>query len=374
MFTESFDVKKWDILRGLDERISDDYADEWQDRQDTSQKQKEYHDREQTKDKGKKSSRIDTLGNDISSETGEYWSFFNNFPNGFHEAMSWLSFGQKITELKEANRWVPEKKIKWFDKIFEDGKNVEVREEAGNITFTFFDEWKNNQTTITLTNFQNFEKKWIDWEVLATPSISMIWDMENLPDPIKKVANKIDWTLNLSEDNAEIFKEVFDSLHQNIMRPKIEEFHGYVKYVTDKTEDLFLDISTGNPNEVDNHDSPRWNNFVDLLIKDYNYDNFTTEDYYDLISRKIALSLCLLLRNSSKVEIKNSIKKTLWYDEEDSWVKQKDTLNKDEKLVEYIPVDEFFVANGDALINLAIDYYKNNQSERSEEIINFLTL
>ena len=231
MFTESFDAKKWDILRGLDEKILDDYADRWQDRQDTLQQQREHHDRQPEKDADKKSSKIDTLGNDISSKTGEYWNFFNNFPNGFHETMSWLSFGQKMTELKEANRWVPEKKIKWFDKTFEDGKSVEVREEAGDITFNFFDKWKNNSTTITLKNFQNIGKKWQNWETLATPSISIIWDLENLPDPIKKVANKIDWTINLTEDNAEVFKEVFDSLHQNIMRPKIEEFHGYVNYV-----------------------------------------------------------------------------------------------------------------------------------------------
>jgi hypothetical protein len=52
------------------------------------------------------------LRNDISSKTGEYWSFLNNFPNDFHESMSWLSMGQQMRELREANRWVPEKKNK----------------------------------------------------------------------------------------------------------------------------------------------------------------------------------------------------------------------------------------------------------------------
>lgn len=379
MFTESFDVKKWDILRGLDEKILDDYADRWQDRQDTPQQQREHHDRQPEKDADKKSSKIDTLGNDISSKTGEYWNFFNNFPNGFHETMSWLSFGQKMTELKEANRWVPEKKIKWFDKTFEDGKSVEVREEAGDITFNFFDKWKNNSTTITLKNFQNIGKKWQNWETLATPSISIIWDLENLPDPIKKVANKIDWTINLTEDNAEVFKEVFDSLHENIMRPQIEEFHGYVDNIKKKTEDLLCKIELTNIDKIENIeniDITRWNHCIDSLVKDI------INDRNDLIAHQIAVALiawhiCITMdhpgiTNTTPI-LQNRMKEILWYSDSD-WVEQKGTLNKDEDSIEFIPVDEFFVANGNALINLAIDYCKNNQTERSEEIINFLTL
>ena len=382
MFTESFDIKKWDILRGLDEKISNDNADvsqsDRQDTPDTPQQQREDIDRQPTKDESKKTAKTDALGNNISSETGEYWSFFNNFPNSFHESMSWLSFGQQMTELREANRWVPEKKIKWFDKTFEDGKRVEVREEAGDITFNFFDE-KNNSTTITLKNFQNIWKKWENWETLAVPSISIVWDPENLPDPINKVANKINGTIELSENNAEVFKEVFDSLHQNIMRPKIEEFHGYVDDAKKKTEDLLCKIEINNIDKIENIeniDATWWNHCIDSLVKDI------IEDHNDLIAHQIAVALiawhiCITAEHSDIVNtapiLQDRMKNILWYGD-DNRVEQKDASNKDENSIEFIPVDEFFVANGDALINLAIDYYRNNQSERSEEIINFLTL
>jgi hypothetical protein len=77
----------------LDGKISDDYADESsqeQDRYDAPQQEREDvdSDRQPTKDFDKRSLKIDTLRNDISSKTGEYWSFFNNFPNDFHESMS----------------------------------------------------------------------------------------------------------------------------------------------------------------------------------------------------------------------------------------------------------------------------------------------
>jgi hypothetical protein len=77
----------------LDGKISDDYADESsqeQDRYDAPQQEREDvdSDRQPTKDFDKRSLKIDTLRNDISSKTGEYWSFLNNFPNDFHESMS----------------------------------------------------------------------------------------------------------------------------------------------------------------------------------------------------------------------------------------------------------------------------------------------
>jgi hypothetical protein len=105
-------------------------------------------------------------------------------------------------------------------------------------------------------------------------------------------------------------------------------------------------------------------------------------DRNDLIAHQIAVALiawhiCITMEhpgitNTTPI-LQNRMKEILWYSDSD-WVEQKGTLNKDEDSIEFIPVDEFFVANGDALINLAIDYCKNNQSERSEEIINFLTL
>jgi hypothetical protein len=105
-------------------------------------------------------------------------------------------------------------------------------------------------------------------------------------------------------------------------------------------------------------------------------------DRNDLIAHQIAVALiawhiCVTTEhpgtiNTSQI-LQSRMNKILWYSD-DYWVEQKDTLNKDENSIEFIPVDEFFVANGDILISLAIDYYKNNQSEKSDEIVAFLTL
>ena len=92
-----------------------------------------------------------------------------------------------------------------------------------------------------------------------------------MPDSIQKHTNNINWNIDFSKDNAKIFKEIFDSIDQNIMRPKIEEFHGYVDNVKKNTEDLFFKISTENIDEIDVLNSLRWNNFIDSLIKDYNH-------------------------------------------------------------------------------------------------------
>ena len=128
MFSEYFDIKKWDILRGLDEKITDEFSDEKQSDKNSEVLQPSKEDNKITK----------ILETHINSRTGEYWSFFNNFPNAFHVDTSGRSIWKDIYEVWESEIWwITEKKIKWFDKTFGDGKSVEVREDNWDILFSF---------------------------------------------------------------------------------------------------------------------------------------------------------------------------------------------------------------------------------------------
>lgn len=374
MFSESFDIKKGDILRSLD---GDDSMDTM-DGIDTKES-----DKKASKDRLPKSKE---LKNYIKNKTDWYTSFFRTFPNGFHEDVSKRSIWRDFHESMASAIWdIPEKKIKWFDKTFPDGKKVEVREENWEINMKFLN--NNESTTITLTNFMNIWNIWDNadnTDNAVNPIISIVWNKENLPDSIRNSVNKIDWTITLSDGNTEIFKEIFDSLDQNIIKSKMEEYHGYANNIKQKAENLFLEISAKNTERVEDNTSLRWDSFIDCLLQDSityyntftkeNFNNLTTDDYCALIASKLALWFAVLLRNSSKSEIKRNVENTLWYND-DGWVEQKNTTNKSEESIEFIPVDEFFVENRDVLVKLAIDACQSDETLRDKEnIINFLTL
>lgn len=374
MFSESFDIKKGDILRSLD---GDDSMDTM-DGIDTKES-----DKKASKDRLPKSKELKSY---IKNKTDWYTSFFRTFPNGFHEDVSKRSIWRDFHESMASAIWdIPEKKIKWFDKTFPDGKKVEVREENWEINMKFLN--NNESTTITLTNFMNIWNIWDNadnTDNAVNPIISIVWNKENLPDSIRNSVNKIDWSITLSDGNTEIFKEIFDLLDQNIIKSKMEEYHGYANNIKQKAENLFLEISAKNTERVEDNTSLWWDSFIDCLLQDSityyntftkeNFNNLTTEDYCALIASKLALWFAVLLRNSSKSEVKRNVENTLWYND-DGWVEQKNTTNKSEESIEFIPVDEFFVENRDVLVKLAIDACQSDETLRDKEnIINFLTL
>lgn len=373
MFSESFDIKKSDIHRSLD----------WDDSMDTMDGiETKESDKKVGKDRLPKSKE---LKNYIKNKTDWYNRFFRTFPNWFHEDVSKWSIWKGLHESMASAIWdIPEEKIKWFDKTFSDREKVEVREKNWEINMKFLN--NSESTTITLTNFMNIWKAWEDadnTDNMLNPTISIMWNKENLPDSIRNAVDKVNWTITLSDWNTEIFQEIFDSLDQNIIKSKMEEYHGYANNIKQKAEDLFLEISAKNTEIVEDKSS-RWSRFSDCLLQDSikyyntftkeNFNNLTTEDYCTLIAYKLALWFAVLLRNSSKSEIKRNVENTLWYND-DGWAEQKNTINKSEDSIEFIPVDEFFVENRDILVRLAIDTCQSDETlTNKENIINFLTL
>lgn len=295
------------------------------------------------------------------------------------------------------NGEVIEKKVRWFEKEFKgdnEGKSVSVREsENWDIVFTFLNSvnWVNQSTIITLSNMM---KKVVDggdqsdWnsEISSSlspttniPTIKIDWNTENLPKFLNDVLTNsqwesiINWEIKLSNDNADNFMKIFETLHNNIIKPKIEEINGYVDNVRKEIEnslnkwkhaDNWYDISEANdfsrPKDLDV--------FIDSLLVKIN------ESWgFQLDANKVLLSLCVLLRSSNRENIYKEINRRLWYEAENSeWVNKKSETLLSENAVEFLPFSweefDFFILNRDVLIDFAKEEAPKLRDEKIRDI------
>jgi len=324
----------------------------------------------------------------IKRKTNEYWSFFRNYPNDFHEEID-RSFGGMIKETVEAVWWIPEKKINWFDKSFEDWKNVKVIEENGTIAFRFSGEW-NGDTIITLSNLKNIwdyleqlnNKNNNDWNnidnwnsgsvLVSAPKITVTnWNIENLPDFMKNL-QFLQWgDIELSSNNTKPFMEIFETLNDRILKPKLLEFHGYVDNVRKCMEESldkakhaenWCDISVENnyswPEDLDV--------FIDSLLVKIN------ESWgFQLNANKVLLSLCILQRSISTESMYREINRRLWY-KADEWINKKGETLWSENAVEFLQFSgeefDFFIMNSDVLIDLARDQAIRQNAEKIGDV------
>ena len=94
------------------------------------------------KDESEQTKQIELLKSEISSKASGYKSFFDSYPNSFHENISWLSVRQWLYESFASEIWgITEKKIKWFNRELWDGKRAEVREKWWQIYLKITQEW-----------------------------------------------------------------------------------------------------------------------------------------------------------------------------------------------------------------------------------------
>lgn len=287
----------------------------------------------------------------INEDINRFRNFFNDFPNNFHEE---TNFAQGENMLRaDSNNWAPEQKIKWFEKTFGNGKSVKVKENDGTITFEFFDENNPNPTPtkITLSNFNNLLDE--SWNVIWKPRITKQWSWNNLPDSIIWAFAEFPWSMSmeLSKDNAENFINIFNVLKDNIIQPKIQEFHGYAQRMNELLSESsyyeeILDSKLFGPEETE----------LDTFIKTL-LENSKWIENDDLIARKVLLSICILLRNSSNNL--TTIKQALWFTQESAVWKEK-TLQWGEDLIEFLQITikndiGKFIACKEELIQLAIE-------------------
>lgn len=322
---------------------------------------------------GQQTEKINSLKSEVSSKMTQYRWFFDSYPNAFHEDMSqwsvWRSFYESMVS---AFSDVSEKKIKWFDRNLWDGNFVEVRENWWQIYLKIkhkWEDWNDRELSISLNNFDLINN---DKEDGIQPTISISWD-ESLLDYLldnnwntdaskwKNVegtwvfVNKV-LTMNADTD---LFKKVFDSVHEKIIFREIQDFHGYVQHANDKTLEVKTDflLKKGYENEDVNLEGEDYKEYLDFFI-DSLVTNIEASDIepQDLIVYQTLLSLCILLRNSSN-NIQD-IKKTLWFEEEDNVWKEK-TVQWWEDLIEFLPINEtdleHFIACRDLLKNMCME-------------------
>ena len=374
MFSESFDNVQNDKLKELEEHIWDD-IDEKKEEKDRQEENTEDQSLFQEDSNENQATNIQNLENYINSKTGEYNWFFDSFPNDRHEDASQLSWWEKV-QLFMASEigWITEKKIKWFDRNIWDGKMAEVVESNWDVSIKITQELKDGnhkELSISLNNLNNTNNNqqwnngtWNSSEIIQ-PIINISWDKSLLDDLLIWNTwndNIVPWeminqTITMQE-NPELFKTVFDCVNSQIINPEKEEFYGYVdhaKKIIDSEQFPEFLLQQDNWDNLE-RDS---NYFVQYLLDTIEKSDVSEQD---LIACKTLLSLCILLRNSSNNI--QSIKETLWYDEEENIWKEK-TIQWWENLIEFLPINENdlrkFMACRDEVIQLGIQELENEK-------------
>jgi len=357
MFSESFDMIQNDKLKELEENIWDNI----------DEKEEGKNGQEKWSDE-----KVKILKSEISSKMTEYRSFFDSFPNAFHEDISQLTWLEKVqTFMASEIGWITEKKIKWFDRNLWDGKKAEVREEWWQIYLKITQEWKgwnNKELSISLNNFESIKNDKKDGENTIQPTIAINWDESLLNDLLGNNNwnnNESEWwnitskVLNMDKD-TELFKKVFNSVHENIISKEIQDFHGYIKFANDKTLEVKADflLKKGYEDEdinLDNKDYEEYLDFfIDTLVRNIEEPNLKQND---LIVLESLLALCWILRINSGNGIQD-IKRTLWFTEEKNIWKEK-TVQWWENLIEFLPINEsdleHFIACREDLKNMCVN-------------------